>query len=108
MKKCERCSVDISGHGNLKYCSATCRRADKRDRNRKYRGVDKMTCVYYLPEEHYIGITTSPYLRMKEHRRSGKITDGYEVLCWYERRVDAHLLETMFHVRGYRGFRNLI
>lgn len=64
----------------------------------------KGTAVYYLPEEHYVGITDDVQERMITHRKRGKITDGYEILAYYERRVDAHLLETMFHIRDYNGF----
>ena len=65
------------------------------------------TYVYYLPEEHYVGITTNVTKRCGQHRANGFKTDGVEIMGKFERRVDAHLLETMFHVRGYHGFRDL-
>ena len=61
--------------------------------------------LYYLPEEHYIGITNHINTRMSDHRKVGKITEGYEIIGQFERAVDAHLVETMFHMRGYNGFR---
>ena len=46
---------------------------------------------------------------MSDHRnlRHGRITEGYEILAYFEREVDAHLLETMLHQRGYHGYRKL-
>ena len=67
-----------------------------------------LTKVYYLPEEHYIGIANNIKSRIRNHKSSGKITEGWIIVAKFERRVDAHLMETMFHVRGYQGFRNLI
>ena len=79
----------------------------KECRNAKIKNniAELKVCVYYLPEEHYIGITRHIYDRMYCHRKNGKITEGYEILAYFERRVDAHYLETMFHMRGYNGFR---
>ena len=76
----------------------------KRDRYVSSLNENKMVAVYYLPEEHYIGITNSLKQRMRDHSKRGKIVDGYEVIAYFERGVDAHLLETMFHIRGYRGY----
>ena len=65
----------------------------------------KFFLLYYLPEEHYIGITNHINTRMSDHRKVGKITEGYEVIAKFERAVDAHHLETLFHMRNYNGFR---
>jgi hypothetical protein len=69
-----------------------------------------LTILYYLPEEHYIGITTCKQFntRMQQHRTAGKYTADVEVLGFYKRRVDAHLQETKLHCIGYYGFRDLI
>ena len=60
--------------------------------------------LYYLPEHHYVGVTNWVHDRMYKHRRAGRITEGYEVIAKFERAVDAHLLETLLHQRGYLGF----
>lgn len=60
--------------------------------------------VYYLPEEHYVGISNHYELRLMEHARAGKIIDGAEEIARFERAVDAHYLETLLHMRGYNGF----
>ena len=75
-------------------------------RHKEWRAKDKSkeTCVYYLPEEHYIGITDMVMQRMQHHRAAGKITEGLEIIAWFDRRVDAHYVETLFHMRGYNGF----
>lgn len=81
-----------------------------RNRNNQYRlsSCDRKVKVYYLPEEHYIGITELNISeRMSKHRYSGKITEGYEVIATFERHVDAAWLEIMFHQRGYNGYNNI-
>ena len=72
----------------------------------KYKDRQKhKTCVYYLPEEHYVGMTCRIACRMSKHRAAGKCTDNYEVLAYFEREVDAHYFETLLHLRGYHGYR---
>ena len=77
-----------------------------RDSNKRWRQTKKTSCfsVYYLPEEHYVGITNSLYLRMKDHNDHGKITEGYVEIARFERKVDAAWFEILFHKRGYNGF----
>ena len=36
--------------------------------------------IYYLPEEHYVGMTNEIARRISHHKRDGKIVDGHEVL----------------------------
>ena len=68
-----------------------------------------LTVLYYLPEDHYIGIAVCRgfFRRLHQHRTAGNYTRDVEIIAYYERRVDAHLAETTYHVRGYNGFRNL-
>lgn len=68
-----------------------------------------LTILYYLPEDHYIGITNCKgfFRRLHQHRAVDNYTADVEIISYYERRVDAHLAETKYHVRGYHGFRNL-
>lgn len=60
--------------------------------------------VYYLPEEHYVGMTNYLKRRMHQHRKNGRCTEGMEIVACFERGVDAHYLETLLHMRGYDGF----
>ena len=74
-------------------------------KKKKYREQypdDGYTYVYYIPEEHYVGLTTRVNKRMCDHSID-KITEGWEVLGKFEREVDAHWFETLFHMRGYNG-----
>lgn len=41
---------------------------------------------------------------MQEHRRGGKLTNGFEIIGTYNRAVDAHFVETFFHSIDYIGF----
>jgi hypothetical protein len=78
--------------------------------NRKYRKIYKELtngyAVYYLPEEHYVGFTNCVKQRVIDHRKSGKIVDGIEVIATFERAVDAHWFETLLHQREYNGFQH--
>lgn len=65
---------------------------------------DEYFSVYYLPEEHYIGMTNNIKRRIKYHEYSGRITDDFEVLATFKRQVDAHLFETLLHSMDYNGF----
>jgi len=60
--------------------------------------------VYYLPEEHYVGMTNCLKKRLREHENQGKIIDGWEIIANFKRAVDAHLYETKLHCIGYHGF----
>ena len=60
--------------------------------------------VYYLPEEHYVGMTNNIKRRLRHHEYKGKIIEGFEVICYFDRQVDAHLYETWLHTMGYHGF----
>ncbi len=70
----------------------------------KYDELTKYHHVYYLPEEHYIGMTNNIKRRMRMHTVKGKFTEGFEIIASFERSVDAHYLETMFQMRGYNGY----
>lgn len=76
----------------------------ERKRKSYLRNLDGYFYVYYLPEEHYIGMTNNVHRRIKYHDYSGKIIDNYEVLARFKRQVDAHLFETRFHALDYNGF----
>ena len=98
-KNCKFCGDRYeTRYMNSEYCSHKCVKSAY-----SVKSEDGFVWVYYLPEEHYIGITKNVKKRMCQHRSSGKIVDGFELIAGYERHIDAHMLETMFHQRGYRG-----
>lgn len=109
-KRCSKCKVEkpLDSFGNKKstkdgkqfYCKVC--RADIEN------SYTHKPCVYYIPEHHYVGVSSNITKRMSDHRNnSGRITEGYEILAYFEREVDAHMLETMLHQRGYNGYRKL-
>ncbi|MFY8248233.1 MAG: hypothetical protein ACOVJ5_00850 [Gloeomargaritales cyanobacterium] len=78
----------------------------EKDRQRKkyLNKLDGYFYVYYLPEEHYVGMTNHVHRRIKYHDYCGKIVDNYEILARFKRQVDAHLFETKLHALDYNGF----
>lgn len=53
--------------------------------------------VYYLPNEHYCGVTNQPHKRMHNHKREGKNIENWRVLYTSTDRKTAHYYEAMFH-----------
>jgi len=70
-------------------------------RSNKYPGYS----VYYIPEEHYVGMSRNVIARMAKHKHLGKIVDGWEVIQSFENPIRAHLMETQLHLMGYNGYR---
>ena len=61
--------------------------------------------VYYIPEEHYIGMSRNVLARISKHKHLGKITEGCEILASFNNPIKAHLFETTLHLMGYNGYR---
>lgn len=76
----------------------------ERQRKKYLNQWDGYFYVYYLPEEHYVGMTNNIHRRIRYHNCSGKIINDYEILARFKRQVDAHLFETKFHAMDYNGF----
>ena len=89
------------GDGHRKGCKS-CRKSRGHYKTKRYK--DGHYTVYYLPEHHYVGMTNCVKNRMQEHRRGGKLTNGFEIIGTYNRAVDAHFVETFFHSIDYIGF----
>lgn len=89
-----------------RYCSKKCSRREHNYRTRENEKAQGYW-LYYLPEEHYIGITCRPKLRMQAHKTNGFYVNDVEWIANFERQVDAAWLEIMFHQRGYNGFGGL-
>ena len=69
-------------------------------KNQKYPRHEGGTFVYYLPEEHYVGVSAShrfPH-RMCEHRSKGRDIEGWKILFHSEDRKQAKLVESQFHI----------
>ena len=54
--------------------------------------------VYYLPEEHYVGVTTYMTDRMSGHKRDGNNTEGHRVLYHSDCEMDAYVKEAEFQI----------
>ena len=52
--------------------------------------------IYYLPLEHYVGITNNPNYRMSGHRKHGKDTTGWRVLQTTKTKHEAKYIEALF------------
>ena len=66
---------------------------------------DDFYTMYYLPEEHYIGITNYPKKRMQLHKHTQRNnTEGWEVVYTFKTKREALDMERKFHdVLGYFG-----
>ena len=61
--------------------------------------------VYYLPKERYIGMTKNFNKRIKKHEGRGKNIKYAFIVVSTKHMKLAHLVETMFHMLGFNGFR---
>lgn len=72
---------------------------------RKPKDRDLEYSVYYLPEEHYVGMTKRLSARISKHKtQHGRNTDGWRVLRTFDNPFDAHIYETQWHKMGAHGF----
>ena len=62
------------------------------------------TYVYLLTESNYVGITKNINDRINKHKRTGKTRGAVRLLGMYKDRVEAHLKETEYHAKGYKGY----
>ena len=75
-------------------------------REAKYREslVTGVFSLYYLPEEHYVGVTKYVMRkRLSEHKNNNKIVEGAEVVCQFKNRREALDAERHLHSIGYNG-----
>lgn len=126
MKKCNRCGLNkhatdfytttgrtIDGlQGCCKECSKEHSKSNSKKHKERYKIAQRAIReeykldyweVYYLPEEHYVGISKNTRRRMSQHKGKGRITTGYDIIARFDRAVDAVWFESLFHQRGYNG-----
>ena len=72
------------------------------DRRKAYYKDDFYT-LYYLKEEHYIGQTNQPKLRINNHRVKGKHVLDYEAVATFNTKREALDAERYLHSIGYNG-----
>jgi hypothetical protein len=109
MKKCKQCSVFLpldrfatDKRIREDYTRPRCKSCERVDRTKKEK--DGFTSVYYLPEEHYVGMTGRIKKRMSQHKSSGKNIKNYKILRVFESEIEAHIYETQLHWMGFDGF----
>ena len=70
----------------------------------KKKSVDEFYTLYYLKEEHYIGITNQPTIRMYTHKSRGKHVSNYESVATFKTKRAALDAEAICHdILGYKG-----
>ncbi len=87
--------------------SSRCKSCESIQNKEKYLRNRHLPCVYYYPEMHYIGVTQNINRRIPEHKSHDNFVGPCEILCYFEREVDAAMMEILFHMRGYNGYRKL-
>ena len=74
-----------------------------KDENYRNSMKDGLYTLYYLKEEHYVGITDSVKRRMRVHKSLGKYTEDVEVICKFKTKREALDAEGLLHSVGYNG-----
>ena len=74
------------------------------DKDRWEAKKDGYYTVYYLKEEHYVGMTTSLPNRLSEHKsKYNRHIEDVEVIGKYETKAEALRVEAALHSMGYLG-----
>jgi len=119
MKECTKCNAikdkglfnkDKTRKDGLSYVCKECintqsktYRAKSKDKIKAYIESQRndFYTLYYLPEDHYIGITTQPSIRMRNHKSQGRHILGYEVVAAFKTKREALATERYLHNIGY-------
>lgn len=111
LQNCSKCKkpkpvsefhIDRSRASGLqRYCKSCKRSADVHGKKE----FDGYFIIYYLPKERYIGMTKNFTKRVKRHKENGKNVKYAFIVLKTKKMKLAHLLETLFHMLGFNGFR---
>jgi predicted GIY-YIG superfamily endonuclease len=86
------------------YYEANKDKVDAKSKEYASQYKDDFYTLYYLKEEHYIGITNQPKIRMYTHKSNGKYVLDYEVVSTFKTKREALDAESIFHdILKYRG-----
>ncbi len=79
-------------------------------KNKEYRKseIDGHYTVYYLPEEHYIGVTTRLKRRMYSHKNNKRHVLDCEIVATFTTKKEAYICERYMHSIGYNGAQQLL
>lgn len=88
--------------GKTRGLCRACR--NKKRKLERYNLKDGHYSVYYLPKEHYCGMTDYLDERMRLHKSRGMNTEGWRVLYCTEDEIDCRYHEALFQsTLGMRG-----
>ena len=106
--KCNKIKFESEFHkdrsrksGLQRYCKSCKRQVDVHGK----KTFDGYFIVYYLPKERYIGMTKNFTKRKGKHKERGKNVKYAFIVLKTRRMKLAHLVETLFHMLGFDGFR---
>lgn len=114
-KTCSRCHTwkplseyhkqgfNSNGHQRIRSECRDCKQDYERNHPRE-RFNDPYHTVYFLPHEDYIGMTNNFKERMSKHKSNGKNIDNVYEVIKTESVIHAHLIETLFHYIGFKGY----
>ena len=85
------------------YYRANSKEILSKDKLKRESLKDSFYTLYYLREEHYVGVTNQPKLRLKNHKKSGKHTIDYEAITTFNTKREALDAERHLHSIGYNG-----
>lgn len=110
MRTCSKCKTEYKATRkyfppNGKYLRSECRECFRKTvaKSITKSAHNGIYYLYYLPEEHYIGITNQVPRRMVQHKYQGKITTDYEIIMEHTNPLYLSLMEALMHYIGYRG-----
>ena len=77
----------------------------KSEYGKKYRSrnTNEFYTLYYLKEEHYVGITKRPKLRIKDHKKKNRHVLDFETIATFKSKREALDVERLLHNLGYNG-----
>ena len=73
------------------------------DARKKAKAKSKEYSLYYLPEDHYVGVTNQISLRLINHKIKGKHILEYEIIGVFKSKKEALRTERYLHSIGYNG-----
>ena len=100
---------DLTPDEKAKYCNVASKKYYAKHKGKHQKTHYEATMldhhiIYYLPEEHYCGVTSNPARRMATHRYHGNNIEGWRVLACYDTLLEARHHENLFHsVLGMEG-----
>ena len=110
-KKCSKCSIEKE-LTNFRKGSNLCRGCYKakidsiKDKAKAQRDSHKdgLYTVYYLKEDHYVGITSNLSYRLFVHKsKCNRHVEDVEIVGKYKTKAEAERVEAALHAMGYLG-----